>query len=224
MEPMRERDQPDEPNLPPMRSQDYSEVQDWPGYFTSVLGKGARDTLVAALDSFEQEGFSEGLAVDIAAGEGRDTLELLRRGWRVVATDGHPDAFSHLWSRVPEELKPRLKTVQVDFAEMEVDSCDLVNASFALPFCEPRHFPGLWSRIVAAIRPGGRFAGQFFGDRDDWASLPDRTHHSRDEVLELLAGFEIEMMNVEERDDTPEVRKPKHWQLFHVVAKKVHAR
>ena len=80
-----------------------------------------------------------------------------------------------------------------------------MNASFALPFCEPRHFPGLWSRIVAAIRPGGRFAGQFFGDRDTWASLPGRTHHSRDEVLELLEGFEIEMMNEEERDDTPDV-------------------
>jgi len=217
---MREEDRPQEQNLPPMRAQDHSEVEDWPGYFAAVLGKGARETLIAALDSFAREGFTGGLAVDVAAGEGRDTLELLKQGWRVVATDGHPDAFSHLWPRVPEALKPRLTTVQVDFAEMQVPSCDLVNASFALPFCEPRNFPGLWSRIVAAIRPGGRFAGQFFGERDSWASLPGRTHHGRDEVLKLLKGFEIEMMNEEERDDTPEARNPKHWQLFHVVAKK----
>jgi hypothetical protein len=111
-------------------------------------------------------------------------------------------------------------TIEVSFADMEVPSCDLVNASFALPFCEPRHFPGLWRRIVAAIRPGGRFAGQFFGDRDSWASLPDRMHHSREEVVRLLEGFEIEMFREEERDDAPDVRKPKHWQLFHVVAKK----
>jgi Methyltransferase domain len=217
---MREVDQPNEPGVPPMRSQDYSEAEDWPGYFASVLGKGGRETLIAALDSFAQEGFTEGLGVDIAAGEGRDTLELLRQGWRVVATDGHPDAFPLLWSRVPEALKPRLTTVEVDFAEMRVPDCDLVNASFALPFCRPAHFPGLWSRIVAAIRPAGRFAGQFFGDRDSWASLPGRTHHSRDEVMKLLEGFEIEMMDEEERDDPPEVRSPKHWQLFHVVAKK----
>jgi SAM-dependent methyltransferase len=203
-----------------MRAQDYSELEDWPGYFAAVLGKGARDTLVAALDSFAQEGFTGGLAVDIAAGEGRDTLELLTRGWRVVATDGHPDAFSHLWPRVPEALRPNLTTIQEDFAEMQVCSCDLVNASFALPFCLPQHLPGLWSRIVSAIRPGGRFAGQFFGDRDTWASLPDRTHHSRDEVVRLLEGFDIEMMRVEERDDAPEVRNPKHWHMFHVVAKK----
>jgi SAM-dependent methyltransferase len=203
-----------------MRSQDYSEMEDWPGYFASVLGKGARETLTAALDSFSADGFNEGLGVDVAAGEGRDTLELLRQGWSVVATDGHPEAFELLWSRVPEPLKPKLTMVEVDFAEMQVPDCDLVNASFALPFCEPDHFPALWSRIVAAIRPGGRFAGQFFGDRDSWASLPGRTHHSRDEIMKLLEGFEIEMMNEEERDDPPDLRSPKHWQLFHVVARK----
>jgi len=203
-----------------MRSQDYSEVEDWPGYFASVLGKGARETLVAALDSFDQEGFTGGLGVDIAAGEGRDTLELLGRGWRVVATDGHPDAFPLLWSRVPEALQANLQTVEVDFADMEVPDCDLVNASFALPFCRPEDFPALWNRIVAAIRPGGRFAGQFFGDRDSWASMPGRTHHSRDEVLTLLEGFDIEVMREEEKDDPPDLRSPKHWQIFHVVAKK----
>ena len=217
---MQEFDQPNESHVPPMRSQDYSEVEDWPGYFGSVLGKGARETLVAALDLFSQEGFTDGLSVDIAAGEGRDTLELPRQGWRVVATDGHPDAFPLLWSRVPEALKSRLTTVEVDFAEMQVPECDLVNASFALPFCKPAHFLPLWRRIVTAIRPGGRFAGQFFGDRDSWASLPGRTHHSRDEVIELLDGFEIEMMDEEERDESPELWRPKHWHLFHVVAKK----
>jgi tellurite methyltransferase len=136
---MREEERSMEPQVPAMRAQDYSEVQDWPGYFGAVLGKSP---------------------------------------------------------------------------------CDLVNASFALPFCEPRHFPELWTRIVAAIRPGGRFAGLFFGDRDSWASLPDRTHHSQDEVVKLLQGFEIEMMRTEERDDQPDVRNPKHWQLFHVVARK----
>jgi tellurite methyltransferase len=208
-------------NIPPMRAQDFSEIEDWPGYFAAVLDKGARDTLVAALDSFDREGFDGGFAFDIAAGEGRDTLELLGRGWRVVATDGHPDAFNFLWPRVPEPLHSRLKTVEIDFCDMDVEPCDLVNASFALPFCEPLLFPVLWDRIVKAIRPGGRFAGQFFGKRDTWASMPNRTHHTLEEVRQLLEGFEIEMMREEERDDTPDVRNPKHWQLFHVVARKL---
>lgn len=207
-------------NLPPMKPQDYSEAEDWPGYFAAVLGKDARDTLIAALDSFAREGFNGGFAVDVAAGEGRDTLALLNRGWRVLATDSEPRAFSFLLPRVPEDLKPLLTTIEVKFDRMQIPQCDLVNASFALPFCEPIHFSDLWKKIVAAIRPGGRFAGQFFGKRDTWASLPNRSHHSKEEVLKLLEGFEIEMMREEEKDDPPDVRSPKHWQLFHVVARK----
>ncbi len=207
-------------DLPPMGAQDYSEIEDWPGYFNAVLGKGARDTLIAALNSFEQEGFYNGFAIDLAAGEGRDSLELLSRNWKVLATDNHPEAFPYLWKRVPEVLKPLLTTTEVDFHDMKFPDSDMVNASFALPFCEPRHFEGLWNKIVASIRPGGRFAGQFFGSRDTWASLPNRSHHSREEVLKLLEGFSIEMMREEERDDPPELRNPKHWQIFHIVAKK----
>ncbi|MGM5470325.1 class I SAM-dependent methyltransferase [Flavobacteriaceae bacterium LMO-SS05] len=209
-----------QPSLPPMSAQDFSEVEDWSGYFDAVLGKPARDTLLAALDAFEQEGFHSGLAVDLAAGEGRDTLELLRRNWRVLATDKHPKAFSYISERVPEALKSQLTTTEVDFCDTQIPPCDLVNASFALPFCEPQHFEALWIKIISAIRPGGRFAGQFFGSRDTWAAIPNRSHHSREEVLDLLKDFKIEMMREEERDDPPELRKPKHWQIFHVVARK----
>ena len=206
--------------MPPLRAQDFAEVRDWPGYFGAVLGKPPRETLIAALEAFEKEGRKPGLAVDLGAGEGRDTLELLKRGWRVVAIDGSPDAFGLLWPRVPEGQRSLLTTEEATFADTQLPECDLLNASFALPFCEPRDFGTLWGKIVAAIRPGGRFAGQFFGDRDSWAALPDRSHQSREELDRLLAGFEVEMMKVEEKDESPDVRKPKHWHVFHVVARK----
>jgi hypothetical protein len=53
----------DKPNLPPMTAQDYSEANDWSGYFGAVVGKGARETLVAALDRFAEEGLTDGLEV-----------------------------------------------------------------------------------------------------------------------------------------------------------------
>lgn len=210
------REQP----APPLAAQDYSAANDWPGYFGAVLGKPPRDTLLAALAAFEQEGVAPGLAVDLAAGEGRDTLELLARGWRVLATDAEPAAFTYLQPRVPEAARERLSTSVARFEDTILPPCELVNASFALPFCAPDILPALWERIVAAIRPRGRFAGQFFGDRDSWASRPDRTHHTQDEVMQLLAGFDVEMLRIEERDDAPELREPKHWHMFHVVARK----
>jgi len=39
----------------------------WPGYFGAVLGKPPRDTLLAALASFEQKDLTAGCAVDLAA-------------------------------------------------------------------------------------------------------------------------------------------------------------
>jgi hypothetical protein len=108
-----------ESGLPSMRAQDYSEMEDWPGHFESVLGKEPRETLVRALDLFTDEGFAGGLAVDIAAGEGRETLELLKHGWKVVGADGTPTPSRTCGLGVPEACKPRLTTVEVDFTEME---------------------------------------------------------------------------------------------------------
>ena len=77
-----------------------------------------------------------------------------------------------------------------------------------------------WGRIVGSIRPGGRFAGQFFGDRDTWARCADRTHHTRGQVEAMLSGFDIEVFNEEERDDAMADGAPKHWHVFHIVARK----
>jgi hypothetical protein len=152
-----------------MSAQDFSAANDWPGYCGAVLGKPPRDTLLAALAAFEQEGTGRGFAVDLAAGEGRDTLPLLERGWRVLATDAESAAFAYLWPRVPAAAQDRLTTTVARFEDTVFPTCDLVNASFALPFCEPLHLPALWGRIVAAIRPGGRFAAGTCGSwRDSW--------------------------------------------------------
>lgn len=208
----------------------YAGQRDWPGYFAAVAGKPARETLLKALELFESQGVGGvlpggaarpgGFAVDLACGEGRDAAELLRHGWRVLAIDGHPEAIERIRHRT--DISPGAP-LRVEFAMMEscaLPACDLLNASFALPFCEPGAFAGLWARIVGAIRPGGRLAGQFFGDRDSWATIPDRTHHTRDQVEGLLQPFEVEMFQEEEKDGLDAQQHAKHWHVFHVVARR----
>jgi SAM-dependent methyltransferase len=217
---------------PARKAMDFAAERDWPGYYRAVLGKSARETLVYALDTFDKESAATGsknpftdargllFAVDLGCGEGRDTLELLRRGWRVLAIDDHPEAFEHLVARVPPAQADQLETRIAGFRNTRLPRADLVNASYALPFCEPGDFPAVWREIAGAIRRGGRFAGQFFGDRDDWARLPDRTHHTRSQVEELLREFEVEMFKEEEKDDATATGGWKHWQIFHVVARR----
>jgi len=178
----------------------YATTRDWAGYFAAIDGRSPRETLVDALARFEAEPV-EGtrFAVDLGCGEGRDSAALLRAGWRVHAIDGHPDGIRRLVSRDDLGDPSRLTMQLAPFESVELPSCDLLNASFSLPFCSPDRFDALWARIVGAIRPGVRFSGQLFGDRDSWAEIADRSHHTRGQVDQLLEPFSVESLKEEER-------------------------
>ncbi len=65
----------------------------WTGYYKKTGSRPPRPTLLLALDKFDDEGAAMSrLAVDLGAGGGRDVIEMLRRGWRVIAIDAEPDA------------------------------------------------------------------------------------------------------------------------------------
>jgi len=199
----------------------YATTRDWAGYFAAIDGRSPRETLVDAMERFASEPVDHArFAVDLGCGEGRDSAALLRAGWKVHAIDGHPDGICRLVSRKDLGDPTHLTMQLAPFESVELPSCDLLNASFSLPFCSPDRFEDLWSRIVHAVRPGGRFSGQLFGDRDSWAEIPDRSHHTREQVERLLAPFEVELLKEEEREGQDCCGIKKHWHLFHIVARK----
>jgi tellurite methyltransferase len=169
---------------------------------------------VGALDRFETPGF----AVDLGCGDGRDTVELLRRGWRVLALDGQAEGVRRLRERVPADAQ--LETEVVRFEDARWPEADLVNSSFALPFCSPDHFDDVWRRVRGSIAAGGRFSGQLFGDRDGWVGTRDMTFHSRAEAEALLRGLELERFDEVEEDGQTATGNAKHWHVFHVVARR----
>ena len=185
----------------------------WDRYFEAA-GEDPRETLLDAVARFERPG----LAVDLGAGTGRDTAELLRRGWNVVAIDGQKEAIDRLHELLgPDSAKLETRVARFEVAEWP--ACDLLNSSFALPFTPAARFPAVWRKIVESIRPGGRFCGQLFGDRDDWAGS-GVVVQTRPELDELLAPFEVERLDVLERDGTTALGAKKHWHVFHVVARR----
>lgn len=97
----------------------YARDRNWPKYFDTMANLPARPTLMKALERFELEeqaaGKAAGLtgrqaisadaavqrrAIDLGCGEGRDTAELLRRGWSVVAIDGSREGLDRVEKRV----------------------------------------------------------------------------------------------------------------------------
>jgi SAM-dependent methyltransferase len=197
-------------------------VRDWTAYYQAVAGRPPRDTLLNALERFEAEPQNSHVpfAVDLGCGDGRDTAELLRRRWHVLSIDGEPAAIAHLQSRTDLDQQ-RLDTRIERFESLTLpESVDLINASFCLPFCPPSSFGFLWESITNALRPGGRFSGQLFGDRDSWALHTNLTHHRRVKVESLLEPFSVEWLAEEEHPGQTALGEDKYWHLFHIVARK----
>ncbi|MDX2017521.1 MAG: class I SAM-dependent methyltransferase [Planctomycetota bacterium] len=208
--------------------------RDWGSFYRAVAGKPARETLLDALARFEAEGRTGLHAVDLGCGSGRDTLELLRRGWTVTALDHDPGSFPAFVPALAPELASRLTTIAASYEDADWPGADLVNASFSIPHCREGSFEPLWEKIARSIRPGGRFAGQFFGVCDGWGGArpdqrPDpvpapgwrhgREFHDRAGVERLLAsaGLRAETLNEVERPGVTAMGEPKYWHVFHVV-------
>jgi SAM-dependent methyltransferase len=188
----------------------------WTDYYRKTAGRPPRRTLVFALDRFATPGF----AVDLGCGEGRDTVELLRRGWSVLAIDTEAAALARLAARADLPKAARLETRAARFEDATWPEADLVNASFTLFFGQPASFPALWRKIVASLKRGGRFAGQLLGESDSWAARPDIVSHDEDALDRLLAGLIVEMRETEESDAVTPRGERKHWHLHHLVLRK----
>jgi len=196
--------------------------RDWVAYYQAVAGRPPRDTLLTALANFEAAASPDcsRFAVDLGCGDGRDTVELLRRGWQVLAIDGEAEAIARLLGR-PDINPGRLQIQTQRFETLTLPSdLDLINASFCLPFCPPDEFPWLWQTIVRSLKIGGRFCGQLFGDHDSWAGYSNMTHFTRSQLETLLQPLEIEWFQEEDHLGTTAIGEEKHWHIFHIVARK----
>ena len=195
----------------------------WVKYYTATAGRPPRPTLLAALDRFAAEHIC-GTAADLGCGDGRDAIELLQRGWQVIGIDSEPVALERLHTRPDLPPAAPLDLRREKFEDANWGKVELVNASFALPFCPPAAFPALWHKIEASIATGGRFAGQLCGPRDSWAErgMDNRPITFHDEVTAraLFAHYAIELFEIEETDSVTPRGETKHWHLFHVVARK----
>lgn len=196
----------------------------WDEYYQNTLNATKpHNTLLLAQQYFEIDEKASGLAVDLGTGTGRDALFLLKKGWNVLALDKEPLSIEILLNRAQNEQLNHLEVQISPFSDMILpNNVDLINASFSLPFCSPEDFPECWQKIIDHLAVGGRFAGQLFGDKDEWASVPSRTFHTQEQMLHLFKeNFIFEYLQVEEGLLPTAAGQMKHWHVFHVVAKKI---
>ncbi len=196
--------------------------RDWKAYYEAVVNRPPRKTLLTALAAFEKPG----VAIDLGCGEGRDTVEILRQNWAVLAIDQNPDAIASLRNRSIANID-RLATQIARFENLQLPQpVDLINASFSLPFCSNEDFSLLWIQILNSLSIGGRFCGHLFGERDSWRDsklIRDSqliNCFTRSQVESLLKPYAIEMLEEEEHPGKTPLGEDRYWHIFHIVARK----
>ena len=197
--------------------------ENWENYYEKTGKRPPRETLLFALNKFDKANVKEKKtlrAVDLGCGNGRDTVEMLRRGWKVLAVDAELSAIEGINARITGENKTLLETQVARFEGVILPKSELINSSFALPLVSPVDFPDLWDKILDALVPGGMVSCQLYGDRDSWVGNPTITFFAKSAIDALLFPLDVEYFREEEEDSTTPRGNLKHWHIYHIVARR----
>jgi trans-aconitate methyltransferase len=202
---------------PPSKS---SPEGDWRQFYRAAAQRPPRELLRSTLARFEAEGSPPGKAVDLGCGPGPETVELLHRGWQVHAIDAEGHGIETLLRAAPAAARPALQTEVARIEDLKrIPVCDLLWAGWSLPYCPPEHWARVWRRVVEAIKPGGRFAGDFFGLDHGWADETGMTCLNEPSVRALFGALQIESC-IREEGTRCVGGETVRWQAFSVVARK----
>ena len=188
--------------------------RDWAEYYEITKNKPPSKLLIKALAHVK----NKGKAIDVGGGPLKDTRYLLEQGFDVTVVDK-----SDLMVKEAETIKSdKLHCFVSAFADFDFpkNEYDIASAMYSLPFNPPEGFGVVFAKIKQSLVKDGIFCGQCFGIRDEWNTNPKMTFHSKEQVEKLLSDMEVILFDEEEKDDKTANGTPKHWHIFHFIAKK----
>jgi SAM-dependent methyltransferase len=210
---------PDEPVQEPRAPKGEPPGSDWAAYYRSTIGREPRPLFTKGMAAVETAGVAPGQAIEIGFGDGRETLALLKAGWRVLAIDPAPAAAEVLQSQVPAHAAGRLEIQSVPAEDADLLPFDLLYAGYSLPFLGAEAFDRFWNAARDRLRPGGFLVVNFFGPRDSWAGREGMRFIDVDAVRRLVEGLELLALDEEDQDGSSFLG-PKHWHVFDVIARR----
>lgn len=189
-------------------------MYNWQPYIDKTKNKPPRELLVRALEFIKEKK----IALDLGAGALNDTKFLIESGFeKVIAIDSeeNSEVLSGLDKKIIFFKKRRIE--EYDFP---LETFNLVNAQFVLPFIAKDELPRVMRDIEISLKKDGIFVGQFFGPRDSWATHTDVSVYAQKEVEQFFAGMKVIYFKEEEKDYKTLLKKEKHWHIFHFIVRK----
>ena len=188
--------------------------KDWMEYYEITKDRPPSKLLIKALKFVK----IINNAIDIGGGALKDTRYLLKMGFDVTVIDSN-----RLMAREAKKINSdKLHYFVSSFEKFKFpkNQFDIASAMFALPFNPPSTFDAVVKNIKESLDKDGIFCGQLFGARDEWSNRPKMTFHTKKEAEKLLEDMKIIYFHEEEMDGKIANGTPKHWHIFHFIARK----
>ena len=128
-------------------------------------------------------------ALDIGAGNGRDSIFLSDNGFLVDAVDTSPES-----GKMMSELEA-VQYIQSDIVGFKLEKYDLVNASLVFPFIGRADFEEFWIHLSESLAQNAVVCGHLFGDNDWKVAAGSAWGVSIAECMGLLKQYEIKYFN-----------------------------
>lgn len=114
----------------------------------------------------------EKVAIDLGCGNGKSTIYLLEKGWKVIAVDKNESCLQRL-GKVAQQW---IKTEQLSIVHSSVEEYSfsikphLVVVNDVFPYCSPAKLRLVWDKIYNSLEEDGYLIGSLF-DRDGSSTL-----------------------------------------------------
>ena len=100
-------------------------------------------------------------AIDLGCGVGRDTIYLIKNGWKVLSIDKE-NTREIISSKLDNEELENFNFKCQEFENIELEKNDLLVANFSIPFCNKDYFNEFWNKISNSILKERIFCWKLF--------------------------------------------------------------